>query len=679
MRQSLNRFVPLAIFALAFCLVPLRLYDGLTLMPGDIGDARLNNYFLENIFQFFSGRVPSLWHPTFFYPFPWVLGFSENLFGSAPAYLLARAAGAAPDTAFQIWFQFGYVVNFTAAYYAMRRLGGSRLAAALGAMIFAFALPTLAHAGHAQLHYRFGIPLALVFFAEFLDRHSPRTLTVALAWLVWQFYAGIYIGFFGLVFMALMLLGHVLTRLRRPLFADLGAQISEPLKGWRSLPRQERGRFLLCCLALAALLVLLFFPYLKVKEVYHLDRPWWEISTMLPRLQSYFLSDRSWIWSSPDNPAFKALPMRHEHQMFVGLVPLLLAMAGLFVCFRSGWPQGVKPLVMASGMMILITISIGGESLWRLFYGLPLASAIRAMTRFDQVLLFPVGVLAMIALDALVRQKRRRRVIALSTIIFAVCIAEMALYDARSSKKADWRARIAVAEARLPDILPKDAILFMAQGQEQVFAEELDAMWVALGRGVPTLNGYSGGLPTGANVLFGADCLEVAQRIVSSQNLMPSPDLEEEYRKLVQRVVLVGFDRCDQKALATRPQISVAGAAYSVDDIRHLSYEITRLDLKAAEAVVSIKSTADFSFAAWSSIDRPLRLSWRYRDSLGQPISDWDNRRNLPMDIPPQGQIEVALPLKIPNSAASLEVSMVQEHEFWLHDLGIPTAILPLP
>jgi hypothetical protein len=37
-----------AVFFIAFLMGPVRQLQGLSLMPGDFGDARLNNYFLEN-------------------------------------------------------------------------------------------------------------------------------------------------------------------------------------------------------------------------------------------------------------------------------------------------------------------------------------------------------------------------------------------------------------------------------------------------------------------------------------------------------------------------------------------------------------------------------------------------------------------------------------------------------
>jgi hypothetical protein len=339
----------------------------------------------------------------------------------------------------------------------------------------------------------------------------------------------------------------------------------------------------------------------------------------------------------------------------------------------------LRLLVGAMGLMILITLNIGGFSLWKLFYHLPLASAIRAMTRLDQVLLFPVGALAMIALDHLRQLVGRGTALALLSLILAASVTEMTLHKSPSTAKALWRERISTAEAKLPQDLPADAILFMAQGRGPFEAEEVDAMWVALRHGIVTANGYSGSVPNGASWRFGADCTEFSNRILGYQTMMASPDPEAAYHRFVDRLVLVGFGACDRTKLQKRPQFSTSDRIYTPEEVRHLAYEITRLDQTAGAAVVTVTNTADFAFAAKSALDRPLRISWRFRDAAGQPMSDWDVRRDLPADIPAHGSLEISLPLQIPAGAASLEVSMVQELEFWLQDMGVPSATIALP
>ena len=186
-----NFFIAAVVFTVGFWLIPVTQLKNLSLMPGDLGDARLNNYFLENIYQFFAGKSESLWHLPFFYDYPYVIGFSDNLFGTAPIYLVARYLLKEYDTAFQVWFLFGYLANYLAAYFGLRKLDLKILSSAIGSFIFTFAIPATAHAGHSQLHYRFGIPLTITFFIIFLKTGQWRNLVISFGWLNWQFYAGI--------------------------------------------------------------------------------------------------------------------------------------------------------------------------------------------------------------------------------------------------------------------------------------------------------------------------------------------------------------------------------------------------------------------------------------------------------------------------------------------------------
>src|SRR3989338_1991969 len=249
------------LFSVTIFFVPFEQLAWLNLMPGKIGDARLNNYFLENIFQFLAGRSASLWHLGFFSPFPYVLGFSDNLFGSSPVYLLARALTGQSDTAFQIWYLFGYLANFLAAYYALSRLGNSWIASVVGALIFTFALPVTAHSGHAQLHYRFGVPLSMAMCILFLDKKDWRFSAASAAWLVWQFYCGIYIGFFTLLMLsAISVVYFVRSLWSKP--KTLRRVVSEFVEKWCGQPSCTRLKLLFALPLLLSLLVLLFYPYL---------------------------------------------------------------------------------------------------------------------------------------------------------------------------------------------------------------------------------------------------------------------------------------------------------------------------------------------------------------------------------------------------------------------------------
>ena len=54
---SLNTSFKFATLASAVLFVGVLPMDGLSLLPGDIGDARFNNYILENIYQFLNSNL----------------------------------------------------------------------------------------------------------------------------------------------------------------------------------------------------------------------------------------------------------------------------------------------------------------------------------------------------------------------------------------------------------------------------------------------------------------------------------------------------------------------------------------------------------------------------------------------------------------------------------------------
>lgn len=666
-------WIPVSAFILVFLFTPVSMIAGLDKMPGDIGDARLNNYFLENVYQFLSGKTESLWHLPFFAPFPYVLGFSDNLFGSSPIYILMRLFDASADTAYQIWFLFGYAVNFAAAYYALRRLNGSVLAASVGALIFTFALPTTAHAGHAQLHYRFGLPLALAFLAHFYDSRSWRHLLIAGAWLVWQFYAGVYIGFFTLLLMATMSFAFFGSALARGLPSAIDA-FKQLVSSWRAQPRKEKTLFLVGLILLFLLLIVLFYPYLQVSRLYGAERSWSEISVMLPRLQSYFLADASFLWSSVDARIFSGLPMRHEHQMFIGIAPLMLALVGCFVGSREKNGSTFSLMGGMLGLAIVLTLYVGGFSLWYFLHKLPLASAIRAMTRLDQALLFPIAYFAAIAVDDL-RARFRWGQKAIFIVLIPFMIAEAGMTSMHTSEKRSWRQRLSALESVAPNELPDNSILFFAQRSGPPFADELDAMWVSLKNGAKTLNGYSGLFPPEYSYEFGQDCAEIPKRILSYLNFIRQPNNGDLYRGVMSRVVHVGFVGCDTAWWESPPSVTSAVRAYTADEFRGLSLSDGKVfkDGAAPGVRLHIQNSREHAFSAKSEAGTPIRVSWRYVDSTGQPRSGWETRKNIPFDIPANGALGVFLPLKESDlrSASAVQISLVQEAVFWGHDVGV--------
>ena len=208
---ALKKILKLAPIALLFFIgmgwvVLQPLGTKLAMIPGDLGDARFNNYVLEHFFQWLTGHVESYWDAPIFYPFQQVTAFSDNLLGSVIFYVPWRVLGFDRETAFQLWIILGYALNYLSAAWVLRKMSLKPVAAGLGAFFFAFGLPMLAQEGHVQLLYRFCIPLASYALFSYDANPRLRTLVLLFALVVWQFLMSIYLGVFLVMLLIFLLL-----------------------------------------------------------------------------------------------------------------------------------------------------------------------------------------------------------------------------------------------------------------------------------------------------------------------------------------------------------------------------------------------------------------------------------------------------------------------------------------
>ncbi len=216
------------------------------MMPGDLGDARFNSVILEHGYQWLTGQADRLWSPGFFYPFERVLGFSDNHFGTFWVYAAARAFGAVRENAFLFWFLVGNALNFFSCLWVLRRFGFRAIAASYGAFVFAFSLPVLHQEGHAQLFYRFAIPLAVWAWWEALEHRRLLDIFITTFWVAIQFLCSIYLGVFLGYLLVAMSLSYLVLNYAGCLFGWFSATKSESLSAdpaHRGSARMfERGR-----------------------------------------------------------------------------------------------------------------------------------------------------------------------------------------------------------------------------------------------------------------------------------------------------------------------------------------------------------------------------------------------------------------------------------------------------
>lgn len=543
-RRAIDTLPFWIIFLLGLWLVILRpLGAQLELVPGDLGDARFNNYVLEHFYRWISGLTKDYWNAPFFYPFPQAISFSDNLLGSAPFYALFRSIGIDRIAAFQGWYILGCVLNFSAAGYVLWKSGFKPLAIGMGAFFFAFGLPLLAQENHAQLVYRFCIPLACYSLWQFYRVPQLRKLAFLMGWLVWQFYLTIYMGIF------LILLIIVLVVLL-PWFAPAETLKMRLLVWWRCLrdswqhaKRAERIMTSITIIILGIGLLIQAGSYYRVVEGYGFTRHWAEVSSMLPRLESYLLADNSKIWKATAG-LFSTLPMRWEHQLFPGLVVMLIVLAGIVYRFHNDNEKLAWLHISAGLVLVVLTLEVNGFSIYWLIWHLPGMNSLRAITRVMLVVMWPLSLFMAWSIDGLIHQwsQKRRYLVVPVYLLAGLLVAESVFYSHYTFSKADAQKRLETLHQEIPETIPSDPVLFVAMKPEEPFwATEIDAMLLSQQLGWPTINGYSGNFPQGYSI--GDSCNRISKWLKSYIYYagITSPSFYERFTK---RVVPIGLEGC---------------------------------------------------------------------------------------------------------------------------------------
>ena len=490
-----------------------------TMIPGDLGDARFNSVILEHLYQWVTGSVAKLWSPRFFFPFEYTLAFSDNHFGSGWSYVMLRVFGLPREEAYLGWFLIGASLNFWVCWVVLKRLGFSAVGAAAGAFVFAFALPALHKENHAQLVYRFAVPLAAAAWYRAMNQRNVAYAVQTVFWCAVQFLCSIYVGVFLLYLLLAMLLAQAIFGLRSTAGNPVPSAVAEPVSHTK-LPKAFDARGvassawwlsalswvrsvsgLVWCGLMVVGVVLTGFTLKRYQHVsldYNFVRPLSELVSMLPRPGSYLLADHStlvgWLGRMVTD-----VPMRHEQQMFVGFGVAALALMGLFWSWRTLAPSQtgfVRRMLLALLLLVGFTLMVGDNSFYLLMAKVPGVSSIRAVSRIALILLFPLAVAVAAGFDGVVRAAAVNWLKGLGVLtLIGVLTLESICYNPHHTPMQSWRARRDALQAKI-GTLPKDSVLFVTQpSAEPFFMTEIDAMIYAQDHHLATLNGYSGNTP----------------------------------------------------------------------------------------------------------------------------------------------------------------------------------------
>ena len=243
--------------------------------------------------------------------------------------------------------------------------------------------------------------------------------------------------------------------------------------------------------------------------------------------------------------------------------------------------------------------------------------------------------------------------------------------------KHEVASELSELESAIQNSISKDSILFVKAGAASE-KQEIYTMLFALQHNITTLNGYSGCYIDGFDN-YDYDYPEARRRLLlymKDNNLLHNKAF---YDALIQRVVPIGFKDTSTLPM-TSAQYTLTHRRYSEDDIKKLRFDTASVRKigHTYSLDINLKNTSDSHFSAFSACGNHLRIACRFLDKEKNVLTDWFMRKSLYTDIQPYGSSDVSITFKKSNTFAQfIEVSLVQEHQFWAHDIGFKTLTLP--
>jgi len=481
---------PFLLFLIGMYLIGFRLvgvnFDGI---PGDMGDGRLNNYFLEHGYLYLTNQIDNYWDAPFFYPEKSTMSMSDNLFGTLPLYTVFRLMNFDRETAYQIWFLSLLALNYITCFFSLKKLKVSPAASAIGAFIFAFSLPVAGGIGHIQMLPKFAFPLIMYCLIRFMqDKSQTRSGVKYLFFFfllsVYQVYCGIYLGFMSifaslLVFIIMLFIGGFKIEMN-----SLGIFLK---KKWMS----TTVFFTLS----VSLLFILLRPYIKGSGRVH--RNYGDVGEGLPTPLSYLYPSTDsllWNWMRPIGNHIKNA---HEHTLWMGLTGILAIVLGIFIT-RKFKDKEVKFWVLGFLLMIVITLNFYGHvSFYAGVYLIPGFEAVRAVSRIVQLELFFLGGLVAVIIDKLVKKEwtLQKRSLMIGAIALFILLDQFEWKSGLNSfSKLNSKYRVQVLKELVTSskyYSESEGFAYLTDDNFEVYKYHVDAMLAAQDLKMATVNGYS--------------------------------------------------------------------------------------------------------------------------------------------------------------------------------------------
>jgi len=475
--------------------------------PGDRGDARLITYLMEHWYRVFQG-LESWRSPAMFHPVEGAIGYADLVLGYGIVYSALRTVGLGIFKAAEFTIIIFNFLNYLVCFVLLNKVLRFNLFASIaGAAFFAFNSPKLLQMNHAQLQPMVFLPLALIGFVLFVQKRNSASqkqafglIALAAISLALQLMTGFYAGWFFIFWSSLFVVLTLLFKSTRDLVFDLFRKFWRPLVAGVAVFTVALIPF-----------VMTYLPIIRSAG----GRSYADIQQLIPVPRSFLLmGERNYLWGELSSYLETRHPINLELRIGIGLIPTL-AWVGLVVFavwFLIRTRDHRRPanllllsqLIIATCLVYVLGTKYYDFSPWRLVYSfIPGAQAIRGVARYALVLALPMAIAFSFAIDYAIKQtasqteSRRRAILFTLFVVIGFGLAEQFAsrygFDGFSIKAEN------VYLNRATQSFPNDCSSFYVAVKPTAlhhqFEYQLDAMFISLIKGVPTLNGYSGQWP----------------------------------------------------------------------------------------------------------------------------------------------------------------------------------------
>lgn len=489
-KKIILQALPIILLLAGLYLVPIRIFEtDFSKVPGDLGDARFNNYILEHGHKYLEGKVKNYWDAPFMYPYENVIAFSDNLLGTVPVYSAFRMLGFDRETGYQLWLLTLFILNFICCFWVLKRWSNNTVLSSTGAFLFSFSILLVGNIYNVQTFPRFIVPFVFYWSWKYLSQKQLKYFLLTSLGIVYQFYCGIYLGFLLIYTLLFLLISYLI------IYRDI--EIFKQFKEARKI-----GYHLLIIAIAGLILAPLMLPYLEVSHKLGM-RKFEEVIDTIPFFRSYFFTSKAPVlWGVFSEHGITVLPLFWCHFLFIGALPwigvALVTLVLLSKKFESDRKKFVAFLSLGLFLSFIFCLNFNGFTLYKIIFELPGFSSMRSINRIinTEIMYF-----VLIFVFVFKELSKSSRLIKLLVFTFPLLIIldnlidpqEIMRYNKQESQKKISAIREIIqtqydnkhpAIAYMHDITDLDKIEF-----------HLSVMLAAQDLNIPCVNAYSGSYP----------------------------------------------------------------------------------------------------------------------------------------------------------------------------------------